>query len=124
MHTITQRLPILRASARLLTVLAFFCLLLVLSQTTASAQPCTGSNCPGVKIYNCTSLTYTIKLTLCCGGVTVISSPLPVPIAPCANSATYAYYGPSCTVIGVASIIPTPPTGVFYDPVNCTIKIF
>lgn len=124
MYTITQRLPILRASARLLSVLAFLGFMLVLNQTTASAQPCTGSNCPGVKIYNCTSLTYTLKLNLCCGGVTVVSAPIAVPVVPCPNSAAYSYYGPSCTVIGVASIIPAPPLGAFYDPVNCIIKIY
>jgi len=123
MSTVTAPSALLRTSLRLLMVLAFMGFFLTVSQSTVSAQ-CTGTNCPGVKIYNCTTSTYTITLNLCCGGVSSVSAPISVPVVPCANSATFGYYGPSCTVTGVASITPPPPTGVIYDPLTCNIRIY
>lgn len=134
----TQQRAFLRASFRLLAVLAFFGVMLVTSQPTASAQQTAAAPCPptctAVMMYNCVwpPVVYQVKFLLCCNGTLVTTPPLvvPAPAAPPPPCAMTPYVPPSTSscptpvVIGVAGISPMPPGGYVFDPVNCTLKIF
>lgn len=120
----------LRASARLLAVLALFGVMLTANQTPAAAQPCVmSSGCTMVPYCNLTMppMIYQVTFILCCGGVTVLSpphtvNPSPGPCPP--FMATQTYYPPStCTVLGIASITPFPPFGFTYSPAACILTI-
>lgn len=119
-----QHHALLRASARLLAVLAFFGLMLVMNQPTASAQ-CMPNNCVNVRVFNCTipPTVYQVKFFLCCGGVTMVSPTIVVPPAPCTTPAIVYTAPAGCTVIGLAGISPTPIAGWIFTPGNCTLRI-
>lgn len=119
-----QHQTFVRASARLLAIISFLGLMLVMNQTTASAQ-CIPNNCNSIRIFNCATppIFYQARFILCCGGVTMFSPIIPVPPGSCAMP-SLVYTAPAgCTVIGVAGVMPVPAGGWVFNPANCLFKI-
>jgi hypothetical protein len=121
----------LRASSRILAILAFFGVLMATTYTPASAQPCTSSSgCSMVPHCNLTvpATVYQVTFLLCCGGLTVISAPYTImpsagPCPPYVASQTYIPPA-GCTVLGLASMNPFPPFGFMFSPAACTLTIY
>lgn len=129
MAIVTEPRSIMRTSLRLFAVLAFFGLMLLINQPTASAQVC-APGCPTVIIRNCTwpPIQYHIQFILCCDGMQVISPVVGAPIAPPPCSVVEWVVPEPCTIIpspfSVWNITPPPPSGWSYNPATCTLNIY
>lgn len=117
---------LLRASARLLAVLVMFGAMMVISQPTALAQPCSmADGCGSLTIFNCSNppMPYDVEFLLCCGGTMAVSPLVNIPPTPCGSVSLFYVPPAGCTILGVWNVMP-PWVPYTFDLASCTLVMY
>lgn len=120
-----QQSTLVRVSLHLLAVLVLVSTMVLVTSSTASAQPCSPGSCTNVTIFNCSNppMPYDVEFLLCCNGNMVISPIVNVPPTPCGSVSFFYTPPPGCTILNVWNVMPPWATYTF-NFASCTLVMF